>query len=140
MGFFTMIASDTDELDPVAFERLKRLGGVKLLREMIDLFLGHAPTRVEAALAAGAIGDITGVNRAVHSLKSSVANLGARGSRTEQIERVARRILISHGATASAMPSRAKERLEAERRGLANERIAVVETIRHRLLIRTPRG
>jgi two-component system sensor histidine kinase/response regulator len=119
-----MIASDTDELDPVAFERLKRLGGVKLLREMIDLFLGHAPARVEAALAAGACGDVTGVNRAAHSLKSSAANLGARVVRehAEQLERVAA------GEISGDIPqlltalrdafARARERLEAERRGL----------------------
>lgn len=119
-----MIASEADELDPVAFERLKRLGGVQLLREMIDLFLGHAPARLEAALAAGARGDIVGVNRAAHSLKSSAANLGARLVReqAEQLERV------SAGEVPGDVPqmlnvlrdafARARARLEAERQGL----------------------
>jgi HPt (histidine-containing phosphotransfer) domain-containing protein len=118
-----MTASETDELDPVAFERLQRLGGTKLLREMIDLFLAHAPGKVEAALQAGANGDVVGVNRAAHSLKSSAANLGAHVVRDHaaELERVAA------GEVAGDIPrlldalrdafARARARLEDARRG-----------------------
>jgi two-component system, sensor histidine kinase and response regulator len=63
--------------DPAALDRLKRFGGDKLLREMIALFLVAAPERLESARRAGAAADPGGVEQALHSLKSSSAQLGA---------------------------------------------------------------
>jgi HPt (histidine-containing phosphotransfer) domain-containing protein len=63
--------------DPAALDRLRRFGGRTLLASMIDLFLVAAPERIEAAARAQATGDAEGVERALHSLKSSSAQLGA---------------------------------------------------------------
>jgi two-component system sensor histidine kinase/response regulator len=63
--------------DPAALDRLRRFGGDTLLGKMIDLFLAAAPERIEAAVRAQAAGDVEGVERALHSLKSSSAQLGA---------------------------------------------------------------
>lgn len=64
-------------LDPGAAARLKRLGGERLLREMILLFLQHGPERIDAAEQGSAGGDLARVEHACHSLKSSAGNLGA---------------------------------------------------------------
>ena len=63
--------------DVTALIRLRRFGGDALLGKMIDLFLVAAPERIEAAVRAEAAGDVTGVEQALHSLKSSSAQLGA---------------------------------------------------------------
>ena len=79
------------DLDQVALDRLQRLGGVRLLHEMLELFLQHAPARIEAAQAAHREGDCRGVEQAVHSLKSSAGNVGAGTIQNlaETIERLA---------------------------------------------------
>jgi HPt (histidine-containing phosphotransfer) domain-containing protein len=64
-------------VDPAALDRLRRFGGRTLLARMIDLFLIAVPERLDAAARAGATGDAEGVERALHSLKSSSAQLGA---------------------------------------------------------------
>ena len=64
-------------IDAAALDRLRRFGGHSLLGRMIDLFLVAAPERIEAASRARAAGDAEGVERALHSLKSSSAQLGA---------------------------------------------------------------
>ncbi len=69
---------DDSDLDPRAIARLRRLGGDRLLREMLRLFLQHAPGSIAAAVAAHRDGDLRGVEQAVHSLKSSAGNVGAR--------------------------------------------------------------
>jgi HPt (histidine-containing phosphotransfer) domain-containing protein len=63
--------------DAAALDRLKRFGGASLLGRMIDLYLVAAPERIEAAARGAAAGDADGVERALHSLKSSSAQLGA---------------------------------------------------------------
>jgi HPt (histidine-containing phosphotransfer) domain-containing protein len=63
--------------DANALDRLKRFGGPALLREMIVLFLTAAPERIGVARAAAAAGDRRAVERALHALKSSSAQLGA---------------------------------------------------------------
>lgn len=79
------------DLDPAAVARLRRVGGDKLLREMIDLFLTHAPARLESALSARDASDVEGIERAVHSLKSTAGNLGGRAVQhlAEEIEALA---------------------------------------------------
>jgi HPt (histidine-containing phosphotransfer) domain-containing protein len=64
--------------DASALDRLKRFGGGKLLTEMIALFLTVAPERVAAARQAHQAGDLPTLERALHSLKGSAAQLGAR--------------------------------------------------------------
>lgn len=63
-------------LDPLALTRLRRLGGDRFLREMIELFLEHVPKRIEAACAGVRQGDLLAVERAGYSLNSSARNLG----------------------------------------------------------------
>ncbi|MEO8621354.1 MAG: Hpt domain-containing protein [bacterium] len=71
--------NDTDfpPNDSDALERLKRFGGGKLLSEMIALFLASAPDRIGAARAGFDAGDASAIEMALHSLKSSSAQLGA---------------------------------------------------------------
>lgn len=63
--------------DAGALERLRRFGGGKLLREMIALFLVSAPERLTAARNATVAMDLGNAELALHSLKSSSAQLGA---------------------------------------------------------------
>ncbi|MEP7000119.1 MAG: Hpt domain-containing protein [bacterium] len=69
--------ADVPTTDPAALERLKRFGGGKLLSEMISLFVTAAPDRIAAARAGVAAGDVSAAEMALHSLKSSSAQLGA---------------------------------------------------------------
>ena len=87
--------SDTESpsaTDPNALARLRRFGGDKLLREMIDLYLTSAPERLAAAKSGVASGDLPSAELALHSLKSSSAQLGAArvGKLSEQGELIAR--------------------------------------------------
>ena len=63
--------------DAASLERLKRFGGGKLLSEMISLFITAAPERIGAARAGLSAGDVAVTEMALHSLKSSSAQLGA---------------------------------------------------------------
>ena len=63
--------------DPDALARLRRFGGDKLLREMIGLYLDAAPERIAAARSALETSDVMAAELALHSLKSSSAQLGA---------------------------------------------------------------
>lgn len=64
-------------LDVTALTRLERFGGKKLLREMIKLFQAAAPERIAAARSAVGSGNVAAAELALHSLKSSSAQLGA---------------------------------------------------------------
>jgi HPt (histidine-containing phosphotransfer) domain-containing protein len=66
-----------DALDGSALERLTRIGGEKLVTQMIMLFLQHGPERIEQAVTGYASGDMRAIEHAAHSLKSSAGNLGA---------------------------------------------------------------
>ena len=72
-------ASDDERpsTDPASLERLKRFGGGKLLGEMIALFISAAPERIGAARAGLDANDPKATAMALHSLKSSAAQLGA---------------------------------------------------------------
>lgn len=85
-------------VDMAALERLTRLGGAKLLRDMTELFLTHGRERLDALLAAASAGDAPGVERAAHSLKSSAGNLGARQLQhtAESLEAIAFNGMLDH--------------------------------------------
>ena len=63
-------------LDEEFFDRLFRVGGHDLVRNMIDAFLSNAPRRIAAAERGLAANDLDATERAVHSLKSTSGNLG----------------------------------------------------------------
>ena len=65
-------------VDEGALDRLDRIGGNDFVVEMIELFLENAPQRLERARQALDEGDVPTLHRAVHSLKSTSANVGAR--------------------------------------------------------------
>jgi HPt (histidine-containing phosphotransfer) domain-containing protein len=65
------------DCDARALIGLRTLGGATFVGELIDLFLSYAPERIDAARACIAAGDMVGVARALHSLKSSAGQLGA---------------------------------------------------------------
>jgi HPt (histidine-containing phosphotransfer) domain-containing protein len=83
-------------------ERLTRLGGTKLVRQLIELYLAHGPERVRAIEAGVETGDAKQVERAAHSLKSSAGNLGARRLQhtAEAVEAAAAGGLIDDDLTA----------------------------------------
>jgi HPt (histidine-containing phosphotransfer) domain-containing protein len=85
-------AESTSPTDAEALARLRRFGGDKLLHEMIGLYLAAAPERLSAAKAGVANGDRPAAELALHSLKSSSAQLGATrvGKLSEQGENIAR--------------------------------------------------
>ena len=72
-----MTHTDLPPTDRGALERLHRFGGAALLSQMIALFLEAAPARIAAARAGSAACDAQAVELALHSLKSSSAQLGA---------------------------------------------------------------
>jgi len=63
--------------DNAALDRLRRFGGGKLLNEMIGLFVSTAPDRIQAARTGVETGNVAAAEMALHSLKSSSAQLGA---------------------------------------------------------------
>jgi HPt (histidine-containing phosphotransfer) domain-containing protein len=72
-----LAVTDYPALDRSALDRLVRLGGAKLLRQMIDLYLQHGPERLDAVREGVLHRDATRIERAAHTLKSSAGNLGA---------------------------------------------------------------
>ena len=70
--------SDENIFDGAAVAKLHQLGGDQFVRRMIDLFFDYAPKRMAAAHASEQTGDLPAVAKAVHPLKSSAGQLGAR--------------------------------------------------------------
>ncbi len=65
------------KLDPAVVGPLRRLGGDELVGQLFRTFVEHAPTRLRDLHAAVASEDLEELTRAVHSLRSSSAMLGA---------------------------------------------------------------
>lgn len=61
---------------PDVLEKLRVVGGPKLVRELIELFLRYAPERIARVHAGLDAGDLSEAQRAFHSLKSSAGQLG----------------------------------------------------------------
>lgn len=82
------IMNNSHQLDFSVIANLRKTGGNILLKRIFDIFLENAPKRVESALFGKDVGNLDMVERSVHSLKSSAANIGARSvqSLAEQIE------------------------------------------------------
>jgi HPt (histidine-containing phosphotransfer) domain-containing protein len=73
-------------LDEQALAKLLKIGGPKFAGNMVDLFLGYAPTKLAEALAAEAKGDCAGVQDAMHPLKTSASHVGAVAVRALAVE------------------------------------------------------
>lgn len=117
--------SDSQNLDPAALGRLQRLGGDAFVCKMIDLFLDYAARKISEARAAQTAGDFTGVEKAVHPLKSSAANVGAThvqelAARLEDLARQgqAEAVAVSLGGLELAFAA-VKPDLERHRQSLA---------------------
>lgn len=67
-----------DPLDPTAFERLRRLGGDKLLVQMIDIFLSFVPQKIAQILDGQKTDHLPGIEQGAHAIKSSAGHVGAR--------------------------------------------------------------
>lgn len=65
-------------LDVASLEKLIQIGGKKLLTDMADLFVSYVPQKLAEARAAAQAGNLVGIQNAVHPIKSSAANIGAR--------------------------------------------------------------
>ena len=70
-------SAEQSATDDTALDRLRRFGGGKLLSEMIGLFVSTAPERIQAARSGVDTGNVAAAEMALHSLKSSSAQLGA---------------------------------------------------------------
>jgi two-component system sensor histidine kinase/response regulator len=95
--------------DMASLERLKRFGGGKLLGEMIALFIEAAPDRIAAARAGLVAGDARATEGALHSLKSSSAQLGA--LKMQRLSEAGER--IAHGGSLEGVASIVQD-LESE--------------------------
>jgi HPt (histidine-containing phosphotransfer) domain-containing protein len=71
------VAPCLDEAVLASLRSLQRPGTPSLLEKVAALYLGSAPAQVQDARAALLAGDRATLTRAVHSLKSSSANVGA---------------------------------------------------------------
>jgi CheY-like chemotaxis protein/HPt (histidine-containing phosphotransfer) domain-containing protein len=69
--------AESPHLNPAALERLHRLGGAEFVGKMIALFLSYTAEKIAGARAAQVAGDLGGVAKAVHPIKSSAGNVGA---------------------------------------------------------------
>ena len=70
-------SAEQSATDDAALDRLRRFGGGKLLNEMIGLFVSTAPDRIQAARTGVDTLNVAATEMALHSLKSSSAQLGA---------------------------------------------------------------
>jgi HPt (histidine-containing phosphotransfer) domain-containing protein len=70
--------SEPSNLDPAALQRLQRFGDSAFVCKMINLFLDYAGQKIAEARAEHTAGNLAAVERAVHPIKSSAGNVGAR--------------------------------------------------------------
>ncbi len=86
--------------DETVLTRLSETVGTDVMQEIIDLFREHTPQRIEAAREGLRSGMLEEVARAMHTLKSSAAMIGA--SRVEEIARRMEETATQQGADALA--------------------------------------
>ncbi|MFZ4397732.1 MAG: Hpt domain-containing protein [Kiritimatiellia bacterium] len=111
-------------VDPASLDTLAQMGGKAFAAEMIDLFLNYAPQKLAEARAAEQSGDLLGVKKAVHPIKSSAGYIGARpmqalAARIEQLAGDQSRESIGAMLTElEATYVQVKSRLEQQREAL----------------------
>jgi HPt (histidine-containing phosphotransfer) domain-containing protein len=64
-------------IDPDMLASLQSFGDPEFVAEVIDLYIGDAPPRIETMRSAIAEGDAAKLAAAAHALKSSSGNVGA---------------------------------------------------------------
>lgn len=64
-------------LDATTLDKIRSIGGERLLSKMIALFLESSPANVEKASEAVETGDLETYARSIHAVKSSAVNFGA---------------------------------------------------------------
>jgi HPt (histidine-containing phosphotransfer) domain-containing protein len=64
-------------LDQAALQRILRIGGPALLRNLAGMYLELGPGRLQALADGVAAGDADQVRRAAHTMKSTAGNVGA---------------------------------------------------------------
>jgi HPt (histidine-containing phosphotransfer) domain-containing protein len=93
-------------IDPAAFARLVEMTGGELdfVDELVDTYLEDGAAQVAALGVAAAAGDIEGLVRPAHSLKSSSLNVGALGlgELGRQLEEAARTGAVADAADRAA--------------------------------------
>lgn len=62
--------------DPAALERIERIGGEALRREIIEIFVGLAPERISKLREAERDRDRDALRAGLHSLVSTAGNVG----------------------------------------------------------------
>lgn len=75
--------TDPDSFDETALTRLQEMVGADVMKEVVELYREHTPQRIEAAREGLRSGVLEHVARAMHTLKSSAAMIGA--SRVETL-------------------------------------------------------
>jgi HPt (histidine-containing phosphotransfer) domain-containing protein len=110
-------------LDPTAIERLRRIGGDRLLRAMITSFMDNGAARVASAQGAARAGNAQGVSDAAHALKSSAGNIGAETLRlvTQKVERES----LESGASLDALVAEMADAFETARVAVTRTRDAM---------------
>jgi HPt (histidine-containing phosphotransfer) domain-containing protein len=65
------------DLDAKIVGQIRELGGEDLLAELVQIFLTHAPRRIENFRQGVRNGDLAQAEKAIHSFRSSSVSLGA---------------------------------------------------------------
>jgi len=69
--------TEDDPIDPLSIDRLLQVGGQNLVNKMVGVFLKNGPKRLASAQQGLKNNDLSKIEHAVHSLKSSAGNYGA---------------------------------------------------------------
>jgi HPt (histidine-containing phosphotransfer) domain-containing protein len=96
-------------LEPMAIDRLLRLGGADLVRRLAELYLEQGPERLQALADGVARSDAALVERAAHTLKSTAGNVGA--SRLQHSAQAVE-ALAGEGVIDSALAARIRAEFE----------------------------
>ena len=67
---------DYQDLDESVLGKIHKIGGDKLVGDLIDIFLEHVPKKIQEAFQEEQDGDLEAVEKAAHSIKSSAGNMG----------------------------------------------------------------
>jgi len=108
-------------IDPAVFANLVEMTGGEMdfVDELVDTFLEDGARQIEALHAAVASGDVDGLGRAAHSLKTGCLNIGATdlGTTCRSLEEAAR---------GGSVPD-AEQRIAAIDAGFASARAALLD-------------